>query len=65
MSRYDDALQEYLDAVHLEFEAEALGPVPQYIETRRIAATAALHAAIDPWQDSLCADCPVSRETHD
>lgn len=63
MGRYDDALAEYIDAVHVEFEAEGVGPVPASIRARRIAATASLHAAMDPWQDCHCVDCLVSRET--
>lgn len=63
MSRFDEALAEYVDAVHEEFEAEYQGPVPANITARRIAATVSLHAAIDPWADCRCIDCLVSRET--
>lgn len=63
MSAFDRALAEYVDAVHEEFESEDFGPVPASVTARRIAATVSLHAAIDPWNDCLCADCLVSRET--
>lgn len=63
MSSFNDALAEYVDAVHVEFEAEQLGAVPDSIKVRRIAATVALHAAIDPWGTCTCYDCLVSRET--
>lgn len=63
MGRFEDALAEYVDAVHVEFEHEIAGNIPAHIKDRRTAATVELHACIDPWQDCLCIDCLVSRET--
>lgn len=63
MGAYEAALREYLEAVYLEFESEEHGCAPAHIRDRRIAATTALHAVMDPWNDCLCADCLVSRET--